>query len=242
MEWIDILYPKRCPVCLTALKPGTTLICPECTGKIRYVRGATCYACGKPLSDPSKEYCHNCEERRPPFKKGISWAEYSSKYIRRLLSEVKYHENCQLLDFPCLDFCEKHKEEIASWNAEALIPVPVHEKRRRVRGYNQAEEIANRVSKHLSIPVDPTVLIRTENTKAQKELTAEERMKNLSRAFKCTATEVNYQTVILVDDIYTTGSTASACTEALLRSGVKTVYFLSLAIGRDFRSSVNPLP
>ena len=242
MAWIDLLYPKRCPVCFDALPAGNTLICPECRQKIRYVSGPTCYACGKPLSDDTREYCGNCEKKRPPFKKAVAYAEYGSKYMRRLLYEVKYRENCQLLDFPCLDFALRIKDCVSAWHAEALVPVPVHEKRKRERGYNQAEEIADRLSKALSIPVERSLLVRTENTKAQKELGAEARLANLRNAFSCAKKNTAYHTVILVDDIYTTGSTACACTEALLQSGIPEVYFLSLAIGRDFRSSVNPLP
>ena len=90
---IDLLYPKHCPVCLDALPPGKKLICEPCRKKIRYVRGAVCFKCGKPIEDESREYCKNCESRMPGFVKGLAWAEYSSFYTRRMLSEVKYHGN-----------------------------------------------------------------------------------------------------------------------------------------------------
>lgn len=235
MNFIDLIYPKRCPVCLDALPLGESLICPDCEKKVRRVQAPTCFSCGKPLSDGSFEFCRNCEKNRPSFKKGLSWAEYTSKYIRRLMAEVKYHGNCQLLDYPCKDFAERNRREILSWGAEALIPVPVHDRRKRIRGYNQAEEIANRLGEALGIPTDPDVLFRVENTRAQKELTREARQENLMKAFYCPPLKKPYDTVILVDDIYTTGSTAESCTRALLSAGIRTVYFLSLAIGHDDR-------
>ena len=230
----ELLYPKRCPVCLDPLFPGETLICPECKEKLRLVRQPVCYLCGKPLSDGSREYCHNCEKRKPSFEKGLSWAEYTSFYVRRMMGEAKYRGNCQILDYPCLDLVNRHKNEILSWHANALVPVPVHEEKRLVRGYNQAAEIAYRLSSHLSIPVDEGALVRTENTKAQKDLSEQLRFENLLRAFQVPDHSVIHDTVILVDDIYTTGSTAECCTRALLSSGVRKVYVLTLSIGRDF--------
>ena len=218
---------------MDALKPDR-LICPPGEKKIRRVKPPVCYHCGKPLADETLEYCENCEKRPPSFREGIAWAEYSSFYVRRMLSEAKYHSDCQILDYPCMDFAARHAARIGEWHAEALIPVPVHEKKFRERGYNQAEEIANRLSLHLGIPVDASLLIRTENTKAQKTLSETLRFENLLRAFQTTR-PCSYRTVILVDDIYTTGSTAECCTRALLQAGAETVFFLAMAIGHDMR-------
>lgn len=233
MAIIDWLYPKHCPVCLTALPPGNTLICEPCRKKIRYVREPVCFRCGTPLKDPAREYCRRCEKRMPPFEQNISWAEYASKYIRRMLTQVKYHGNCQLLDFPCADFAEREKERMLSWGAEALIPVPVHKSRYRMRGYNQAEEIADRMAEVLKLPVDASYLLRVKKTEAQKKLSDAEREMNLMHVFGVSDLHKKYETVILVDDIYTTGSTLSACTRVLKASGIRKVYCAVLAIGRD---------
>lgn len=221
---------------MDALRPDE-LICPPCAKKIRRVSAPVCYRCGKPMNDETREYCENCEKRMPSFRQGIAWAEYASFYVRRMMSEAKYHSNCQILDYPCKDFAARNRERIALWHAEALIPVPVHEKKYRERGYNQAEEIANRLSIYLGIPVDSTLLVRKENTKAQKTLSETQRFENLLRAFDATRPSP-YRTVILVDDIYTTGSTAECCTRALMKAGAETVYFMALAIGRDTRVTV----
>ena len=229
---LDLIYPRRCPVCLAALPPGKMLICPPCKERIRYVKGPVCYKCGKPLSDETRELCRNCEKRIPSFVEGISWAEYTSDYTRRMMNEVKYHGDPHLLDFPCEDLLRRQGERMRSWNAEVLIPVPLHRKRLLKRGYNQAEEIARRLSKGLGIPVDPELLLRRAETKAQKKLSSEGRAMNLMGAFQ-TSRPCPYRRVILVDDIYTTGATAEACTRTLLSAGAEQVFFISLAIGHD---------
>ena len=233
MAVIDLLYPKHCPVCLEALPPGDRLICDACIPKIRRVEGPVCFKCGKPLSDETKEFCRDCAKRMPPFIGGIAYAEYSSKYVRRMLSQVKYHLNRQLLDYPCLDFANRTAGTVRQWQAEALIPVPVHRSRLRERGYNQAAEIAKRLSEVWEIPVDDRYLLRTEKTAAQKTLGDSARFMNLLNAFAVPEEAGRYRTVILVDDIYTTGSTLYACTKALQNAGVPAVYTAVLAIGRD---------
>ena len=229
---LDLIYPRRCPVCLAALPPGKTLICPPCRERIRYVVPPVCYKCGKPLSDETQELCRNCKKRLPSFREGISWAEYTSDYTRRMMNEVKYHGDLQLLNFPCADLLERQGERMRGWKAEAVIPVPLHRKRLLARGYNQAEEIARRLSAGLGIPVDASLLLRKAETKAQKALTSEGRAMNLMGAFR-TSGPCPYKRVILVDDIYTTGATAEACTRALLKAGAEEVFFISLAIGHD---------
>ena len=229
---LDLVFPKRCPVCLDALPPGDKLICEPCIRKIRYVKQPRCYRCGRPMKDGTEEYCGNCRNRPPSFDKGLVWAEYGSKYIRRMLAEVKYHEDPQLLDFPCLDFAEKVRREAEVFRAECLIPVPVHKSRLKERGYNQAEEIAVRLGRALDIPVDASYLLRTKKTAAQKTLHDRERIANLQEVFSCMGPYKKYRRVILVDDILTTGATAEACTRVLKTAGVEAVLFLALASGQ----------
>lgn len=232
MTMIDLIYPKHCPVCLNALPPGKTLICAPCRKKLRLVREPVCFKCGQPLLSAEREYCTPCEKNLPAFESNTAWAEYGSFYIRRMLSEVKYHGNRQLLDYPCLDFGLKMKARVESWQAEALIPVPVHESRKEERGYNQAEEIAQRLGKIFGIPVDASCLQRSAETHQQKNLGRRERAVNLMSAFSWQGTPKKYRTVILIDDIYTTGATLNACTAVLQSAGIDKIYALCLSIGR----------
>jgi len=133
--------------------------------------------------------------------------------------------------FYAADMKEKLAPQIRQMHAQAFVPIPLHKSKKRVRGYNQAEVLAKELSKQLGIPVLDNFLIRTRKTVPQKELNPAERQNNLKKAFKITENDVKLKTIILVDDIYTTGSTIDAATEVLIDSGVEKVFYLSLAIG-----------
>jgi ComF family protein len=147
-----------------------------------------------------------------------------------MLSQVKYHLNRQLLDYPCLDFANRTVGIVRQWQAEALIPVPVHRSRLRERGYNQAAEIAKRLSEVWEIPVDDRYLLRTEKTAAQKTLGDSARFMNLLNAFAVPEEAGRYRTVILVDDIYTTGTTVDTLAGVLLAGGARKVWSASVSI------------
>ena len=116
---------------------------------------------------------------------------------------------------------------------QALVPVPIHKRRYITRGYNQAELIARALSEETGIPVRTDMIIRTENTKPQKDLDDLAREENLVRAFAPgRMNSVVPECVCIVDDIYTTGSTIEACTNVVMAAGVKRVYYVSVAIGR----------
>ena len=110
--------------------------------------------------------------------------------------------------------------------------MPIHKNRLRQRGYNQAYLIAKYVGYKLGIPIVKDALVRTTDTTPQKELNDEERKNNLKNAFQTTENIVKYKRILLVDDIYTTGSTADAVTECLYKAGATDVYFMSICIGK----------
>lgn len=112
-----------------------------------------------------------------------------------------------------------------------IIPVPLHEMRLRDRGYNQAQDFAEELSKLTHIPVDVDLLKRVRNTVPQKELDHKNRGANTKNAFHTTSKDVEYNRVLLVDDIYTTGSTVSAAADSLKSKGVGAVYVLCICIG-----------
>ena len=113
-----------------------------------------------------------------------------------------------------------------------LVPVPVHPARKRKRGFNQAEVLAKRMGERLEMPVCPEFFISdTKITEPLKELNPDERLRNLQQAFQADAEAIRasgVQNVLLVDDIYTTGSTAEACTRALLSAGIEKVCFFAV--------------
>ena len=114
---------------------------------------------------------------------------------------------------------------------QIILPVPVHRSKLRKRGYNQAELLADVVGRRLDIPVDNGHLLRVSDTTPQKELSPLERANNIKQALEVRALPAEWKTVLLIDDIYTTGATVQACTEALQEAGVEQVYVGVICIG-----------
>ncbi|MBD5105380.1 MAG: ComF family protein, partial [Lachnospiraceae bacterium] len=123
------------------------------------------------------------------------------------------------------------EEKIRRWRPEALIPVPLHKKRLQKRGYNQAAVFARAISREMGIPVYENFAERIRNTVPQKELSGQERENNLKRAFKIRQNDVKLKTIIIIDDIYTTGSTMDALALECKKAGIENIYCISLAIG-----------
>lgn len=231
---LDLIYPRRCVVCDEVLAFGEKGVCPECEGALSFVRQPVCMKCGKELkgrgfdSFGAEEYCRDCMRHERSFSGGIALLNYNDG-ARKLMAGLKYKNRRGHVDFLAEEMAKRHGRKILRLRADALVPVPVHKKRLRERGYNQAELLAKGLSRRLSIPTK-RLLRRVEYTEAQKKLGYEARQRNEERAFAA-ADCTGMKRLLLVDDIYTTGATADACTKALLAAGAGQVFLLSMAIG-----------
>ena len=157
-------------------------------------------------------------------KRPVSSSIYDFKYKnKRVYGEIYGRE-----------MAEQFNDLIRMWEIDVLIPVPLHRKRQRKRGYNQAEIIARELGKRLGIPVDMSVIIRERETTPQKELGQKNRRKNLKKAFCLTGKRLIGKNILLIDDIYTTGSTIDAVAEVLMKTGCEKIYFLTISIGQGF--------
>lgn len=225
--FLDALFPRRCPVC--GQIPDADRICPSCLKKLSFVSSPTCKKCGKEIPDETLEYCLDCTRRTHSFAYGISLLNYNEAAAHSMAA-IKYKNKREYLDFYAEESLRRCKERLLRMEADALVPVPVHPKRRRKRGFNQAELLAEKIGEELLLPVWTEVLYRRRNTEPQKELSPAERLKNLEQAFA--ASPVLGKRLILVDDIYTTGSTMEACSRVLKRAGAEKIYFFTLCIGQ----------
>ncbi|MCD8082778.1 MAG: ComF family protein [Clostridiales bacterium] len=230
---VNLLFPRRCPVCGEIVTPERNLICPDCVKKLSPVREPTCRRCGKEVYGDSEEYCVDCLRHKRSFESGAALLNYNEA-AKKSLAAVKYKNRREYLDFYAAAMDMRFRKQAMSWRAQALIPVPVHPSRRRQRGYNQAEELAGRLSKRWGIPMDGQFLVRSRRTAPQRSLNPSERLLNLQSAFALhpsVAEREPPERVILIDDIYTTGSTVEACARVMKRAGVKEVHFLAVCIG-----------
>ena len=224
------LYPRRCPVCDEPVKPYHALICNDCAGVPALVKPPFCMKCGKHLTGEEKEYCSDCASHKHFYDRGR--ALFSYKSVSDSIARFKYRGRQEYAAYYAVRMTEELSGFIRDCRADALIPVPLHKSKLRTRGYNQAEVLAEELSVLTGIPVFPDLIERVEKTAPMKDLSAAERQNNLKRAFKIRRNDVKLSTIIIIDDIYTTGSTIDAVSRELKRAGVQRIYFLTLAIGR----------
>ena len=213
--------PNLCPGCAHQLNSSQTF-CPRCLERLARVANA-CRLCG--LENQGEgEICAACLYDPPRWQRLIAPLQYRS-LARELLLQLKfgeslYHAN-NLVSTVIKSFVTTRPPEV-------LLPVPLHHNRFIDRGFNQALEIAQVLSAQLDIPLDTQSLQRIRDTEAQAGLTANQREKNILKAFVCN-NDADYQRVAVVDDIVTTGSTANEITKTLHRAGIETVEIWGLA-------------
>lgn len=230
-EWTkDLLFPRRCVVCDEPTDDRTAGICHACREKLRYVEEPFCLRCGRQLKESGEEYCSDCSRRGHLFLQNMTLYDYGS--VADALFRFKYGGRQEYADVFGRELYERFGGFLSMIQPDALLPVPCHASRLRKRGYNQAQLIAQALSKASHIPVRNDLVIRVKKTQPQKDLTALERQNNLKKAFKIHQNDVKLNTIVIIDDIYTTGSTMDALTEVLLQAGVKRVYGMTLASGR----------
>lgn len=235
---IDIIYPMRCPVCEDIPRPKESMICTSCVGKLTYIIEPKCKKCGKSIEYDEVEYCSDCTRKKYSYIHGCALWEYD-EVIRNSIARFKNKHKKEYGRFYIHEIVKHYGREIKRLDIDALVPVPIHKSKLRERGYNQAEILAKGMGKELDILVLSDLILRNKRTLPQKQLSYKERLSNLQKAFfinelKLSNIDRPLRKVMLVDDIYTTGSTIEACTKTLINGGVEKVYFLTLSIGKGF--------
>jgi ComF family protein len=188
--------------------------------------------CSKPIENETEEFCLDCKRHHFSYDSGFAVFLYSGK-LKDSVLRFKYAGRQEYSGFYGQMMNLFASGQVKRWNPDVLMPVPVHRAKLAKRGYNQAQVLAETLGKMWNIPVDGKTLKRKKNTRAQKELDPKERKRNLREAFVLEG-KINYHTVILIDDIYTTGSTVDVLAGLLKTNGVKKVCFLTLCIGKGF--------
>lgn len=227
---LDLLFPRRCPVCFQIVLPKGALICPGCIKKLSWVRQPTCKKCGKEVMSHTVEYCFDCSRRHRTFDYGVALLNYDER-ARCSMAAIKYKNKREYLDFYSEAMCQRLGNALLAMKAEVLVPVPIHSSKLRERGFNQAQELAWRMSRRTGIPLNTSILKRSRKTAPQKTLDPAARLKNLEQAFTVEFLPSHIRSVLLIDDIYTTGSTLEACARVLREAGVERICFAAIFIG-----------
>ena len=184
--------------------------------------------CGKRLNK-EETACYDCNRKHHGFIRNYSVFEYP--VIRESLYRFKYKGRAEYARYYAEVAYRLHGEKLHLLQADAIIPVPLHKNRYRKRGYNQAEEFAKELSLLLNVPVKRDLVKRVKSTKALKNLDVAGRQNNLKKAFLIMQNDVKLKTIILVDDIYTTGATLDEISRVCKESGVENIYSLTVAVG-----------
>ncbi len=224
---LQLLFPRRCPVC-DEIVPYGEKICFGCMKKLRILTPPWCLKCGKKLQN-EEAVCGDCRRREHAFVRGRALYEYGS--VASSIYRLKYGKRQEYAEYFGEEIVRYLGDFIRSLQPDGLLPVPLHKKRRRKRGYNQAELLAEVVGRKMGIPVYDNLLVRIKNTVPLKKQNPQERQNNLKKAFIIRQNDVKLNTIIIFDDIYTTGSTVDEMASVLKKNGVKYVYVITLACG-----------
>lgn len=235
---VDIIYPPQCPICREFLQENDLnrgdrgiSFCRACYGDFRRIASPLCPICGSPFASEVKEdhLCEDCLRKRPPYE--IARAPYIyNGAVLTAIHRFKYGSKSLLADPLGLLLTQYAENWVRKQDSVLIMPVPLHPRRLRERGFNQSLLLARPVAKKLHAELDFLSLRRVRYTSPQTGLRKEERRKNVRGAFGVETPEaVEGRTVLLIDDVATTGNTLSECASVLKRSGCDKVICLVLA-------------
>lgn len=220
------LLGQYCPICGGSISRSTSGLCAGCYRELPWLRNV-CHYCANPLPGGQYDRCGACMKQTPPYQ-SICLFQYQHP-VDKLIGLLKYH---QQLYYGRL-FGNLLVARIASlappfYLPQAIIPIPLHRKRLQLRGYNQSYEIASHCSDQLNLPLLDSACERIINTPPQSGLDAKTRQRNLKSAFRCCVAD-DIKSVAIVDDVMTTGATATALTNSLIQAGVKEIQIWCIA-------------
>ena len=227
---VDIVFPPRCFGCNNFVSQQDGL-CADCWNKIHFIDTPYCNACGHPFEydQGANMLCGSCTQKHPPYYQGRAVLNYN-EHSRKLITRFKYGDKIHASDMFGRWLVRSSNELLA--RSDFLIPVPLHKIRLFTRRYNQAALLAHSMHKYCRTTVLADALIRKKHTPPQASLTRTQRLGNVKNAFfvnRRYSKKLIDKTVLLIDDVTTTGATINACTVALLNAGVKEVNVITLA-------------
>jgi ComF family protein len=218
---IDLFFPRRCVGCG---KIGD-LLCPGCSQKLPRLLPPFCQKCGK--HESSGVLCPACWGQKIDID-GIRSVFRFEGTVRRAVHDLKYRNLKSIA--VCLATLMADYLRINPIPGDALVPVPLHPRRLKERGYNQSSLLAEKLGRLIALPVLEGQLYRVKDSLPQaRTATVEERRRNVEKGFSCKGEELPLKTVILVDDVCTSGATLESCASALKDAGVVSVWGFTLA-------------
>jgi len=229
--FMQILFPRRMRCCICG-RDAENAVCEACLARLRFIDGRVCLKCGKGIEDEyGDNVCPDCFGKDKHYDLAFSCFQYK-EMGKTIIHKLKY-EGCKGVA-PVLAKLMHHKLKDEGIWADAIVPVPIHKSKEESRGFNQAMLIAEEVAAMGGIPIWDC-LIRVKETKDQYKLDKTQRILNVHNAFciKMLYNNVKYRRILLLDDVYTTGSTADECSRILKQQGIEKVYIITAATGSN---------
>lgn len=237
-EWLDatleLCFPFVCQICLSRrCGPEDGFVCGKCYERVRFIRPPFCERCGLPypgdLTTPFE--CSNCRELELHFTFARS-AVAAKTVTLEVIHRYKYQGHLWFEPFLAGLLVRSAKQALANEHWDWLVPVPLHPAKEREREFNQAARLSAQLSDATGIPVNLRLLRRVKPTRTQTLLTRSERAQNMHDAFLARdGVKLRGERIVLVDDVFTTGATTSACARALRKAGAAEVGVWTVARG-----------
>lgn len=226
---IDYILPPRCFSCkeLTFCNDG---FCAPCFNKLNFVTTPHCSICGYALtiSVLDNMICGKCLFEKPVYDKARSLLKFDQN-SQKLIHNFKYYDDTSAAELFAKLLYTKYKTEL--FDIDYIVPVPMHKLKRLIRMYNQAQILAKELSLISSKPLRNDILNKTKFTKSQARLSKIERQRNLIDSIKIRSNiNLKDKSILIVDDVMTTGSTVSKCAQILKKAGAKKIYIVTIAM------------
>lgn len=223
----DLCFPLICCNCGEYVESKG--LCADCWKQIKWISEPKCLNCGIPFEINVQKICEHCLKKKPAFDNAVSVFEYND-FSKNMILKFKYNDATYM------------SEQFSSWmyrvceldikNANFIIPVPIHFVKRLKRKYNQSELLAKEISEKSGIKYEPRILKKIKNTLAQEGLSKVHRQKNIKGTFEVDKKYVHLldkKTIVIVDDVLTTGATVNECAKMLKKCGVEKIIVITLA-------------
>lgn len=227
---LNLVYPQRqqCLLCKRPFTSGEEAACSSCTAQLRAGIPPFCRICGREM--PEHDVCSDCAWRKERFfQRAFSYGPYEGR-LRDSILQLKEQRKLELLPLLVDRLADAYASHLFDLEIDSFVPVPMAQDKERVRGFNQAERLAQGLSQKVGVPVRQA-LIWQGSSRSQASRGRNMRLASMEHSLSLAklASELEGSSVCLVDDVYTTGATVNACAKKLHSVGVRSVYVLTVA-------------
>lgn len=219
---LDLIFPPRCAGC----EQWGERYCASCQEQTKFISSPICQICGEPISGGEYATCRRCRASITFYSAIRSWAYFEGP-LQKAIHKLKYRKDLglsEILAQPMIQLLAEQK-----WKIDLITAIPLDENKQRERGFNQSLFLARSIAWSNRIMIKSSAIKRVKITRSQVGLSLEERKKNVADVFSAEQELVNGKSILVVDDVVTTGSTINSCAAALSKAGALHIYGLTLA-------------